>query len=67
MTHINITKCDGPGCKKKVDTSEWHSPTYHKIILGGSDFEMSFSGQQDFDFCSIGCMVRFLDGLKEDK
>lgn len=65
MTHTNTTKCDGPGCGKKVDTSEWGSPTYHKIMLGGSDFEMSFSGQRDFDFCSIDCMINFLGELRD--
>ena len=70
MTHINLTKCDGPSCEKQVDTSEWHSPTYHKIILGGSDFEMtcaSFLGEREFDFCSIECMQEFLSELKEEQ
>lgn len=67
MTHINLTKCDGPSCERQVDSSEWHSPTYHKIILGGSDFEMSFNDSREFDFCSIECMQEFLNTLKEEQ
>jgi len=59
MTAINRIKCDGPEYQKEVDLLRYGSPQFHCLILGGSDFEMSF-GEQRFDFCSEDCLIQFL-------
>lgn len=64
MTRISIIKCDGPGCKKQIDNNEPLAdtqPTYHYLCIGGSDFEMSFSVNREYHFCSIECISKFLD------
>ena len=67
MTYTAITKCDGPCCKKQYDETMWDAPTYHHFKIGGSDFEMSFSNQLEFDFCCIDCLEKFLKEFKEEK
>ena len=59
---VYLTKCDGPGCVNEIDHNEVMNPTFHKLSIGGSDFEMSFDHQgQAFDFCSIDCLRKFLN------
>ncbi len=62
-----MLKCDGPGCSEQVDPEAFGAPTYHQLWLGGSDFEMSFSTQRRYDFCSLECLRRFIDECLKDE
>jgi len=62
MSLIEIRKCDGPECKNQVDLQQMGSPTYHQLIVGGSDFEMSFGYQRQYDFCCQECLRAWLEG-----
>jgi len=64
MSYSSYTKCDNPKCINQVDNANALSPTYHKLIIGGSDFEMSFNGDRELDFCCIECLKEFLKGGK---
>lgn len=62
MSLIETRKCDGPGCKNQIDLIKMGNPTYHQLIIGGSDFEMSFSGEPEYcDFCCFDCLRRWLE------
>jgi hypothetical protein len=66
VSEINLIKCDGPGCDKQADKDNWSSPTYHKLVWGGTDFEMSLGERDVFDFCSAKCLICFLSKLEEE-
>jgi len=66
MAQINVISCDGPGCFNKVDMGNYGSSTYHHLSLGGTDFEMSFGNDREFDFCSIECLQKFLKRLVDE-
>ncbi len=55
MSSISLTKCDGIGCDNQIDHNKTMNPTYIRLDLGGSDFEMSF-GEQSLDYCSLECL-----------
>jgi hypothetical protein len=62
MSEIHYIVCDN--CQKK-ESKDALAPVFHKLILGGSDMEVSSRSCEEstYHFCSIDCMVKLVSSV----
>ena len=63
MSETYFISCDNEGCDETTNPNDYGASVFHKVILGGSDFELSCMSPEErqLDFCSLDCMKEWIN------